>query len=153
MAALAGIDPDSRVPLPGSDRTMPAWVEFRLAAPGAGPRVPRLDADDWYGTRSVLTLRELDALGVELTAGRRAFGELAGGLPPGEAELTLAQRYRLLRLWGDRVDTVTEIAAALAADDLGIRVTLVEPDGTVRHFDPREPAGRAEPAEPLEAST
>lgn len=32
LAIKAGIDPDSRVPMPGKDRTMPAWVQFRLAA-------------------------------------------------------------------------------------------------------------------------
>lgn len=32
LALAAGIDPDSRVPMPGSARTMPAWCAFRDAA-------------------------------------------------------------------------------------------------------------------------
>lgn len=32
LALAAGIDPDSRVPMPGSARTMPAWCSFRDAA-------------------------------------------------------------------------------------------------------------------------
>jgi tRNA-splicing ligase RtcB len=32
LCVEAGLDPDSRVPVPGSDRGMPAWVKFRDAA-------------------------------------------------------------------------------------------------------------------------
>lgn len=32
LAIEAGLDPDSRVPMPGSHRTMPAWCKFRQAA-------------------------------------------------------------------------------------------------------------------------
>ncbi|MCT9084362.1 lonely Cys domain-containing protein [Streptomyces fulvoviolaceus] len=115
------------------------WVEDRLGEPGAERHVPHLGADDWAGTRKVLTigeLGELGALGVELTGDQLAYATLAGGLPPGEVPLSLTQRYRLLRRWADRAATVTEIAATLAATGLGIRLTIVEPDGTVRHFDP-----------------
>jgi tRNA-splicing ligase RtcB (3'-phosphate/5'-hydroxy nucleic acid ligase) len=32
VALEAGVDPDSRIPMPGTERTMPAWCGFRVAA-------------------------------------------------------------------------------------------------------------------------
>ncbi|MFE7990994.1 lonely Cys domain-containing protein, partial [Streptomyces shenzhenensis] len=123
------------------------WVESRLAEPDAKQRAPRLGAGDWAGGRPMLTMDELGALGVALTGDPLAYATLSGGLPPGEVSLSLAQRYRLLRTWGDAGATVTEIAATLAAAELGIRITIVGPGGVVRHFDPA-PAGEPSAALP-----
>ncbi|MFF7602947.1 hypothetical protein [Streptomyces mirabilis] len=70
------------------------------------------------------------------TPDQAAFAALTGALPLGDLTLTLAQRYRLLRRWGDRDDLLTETAAGTAARDLGIALTLITDDGTVRRFEP-----------------
>ncbi|MEU9453146.1 lonely Cys domain-containing protein [Streptomyces sp. NPDC048277] len=123
------------------------WVESRLAEPDAAERAPRLAADDWAGARPVLTVDELRSHDVELMRDQLAYAALAGGLAPSEVTLSLAQRYRLLRQWRDTGATVTGTVAALAAADLGLRITIVEPGGAVRHFDP-DPAGEPSAARP-----
>ncbi|WP_405854208.1 hypothetical protein OG407_01550 [Streptomyces sp. NBC_01515] len=113
------------------------WTEFRLAAPDAAARVPRLAAADWAGpAHRTVSLDDLAAVGVIPTPDQAAFAALTGALPLGDLTLTLAQRYRLLRRWADRDDLLTEIAAGTAARDLGIVLTLVTDDGTVRRFEP-----------------
>ncbi|MFJ9378102.1 hypothetical protein [Streptomyces sp. NPDC101455] len=112
------------------------WTEFRLAAPDAAARVPRLAAADWAGpAHRTVSLDDLAAVGVTPTPDQAAFAALTGALPLGDLTLTLAQRYRLLRRWADRDDLLTEIAAGTAARDLGIVLTLVTDDGTVRRFE------------------
>jgi hypothetical protein len=123
------------------------WVEFRLAAPGAGARAPQLADDGWAGARTALTTDELRLAGVSLTTQQSAFAALAGQVPIREVTLTPAQRYRLLRHWDDRDGTVTDIALSVAADDLGLGITVVDPDGGVRHFDPPAPEPSPDPAE------
>ncbi|MFJ6892396.1 hypothetical protein [Streptomyces hokutonensis] len=113
------------------------WTEFRLAAPDAAARAPRLAAADWAGpAHTTVSLDDLAAVGVTPTPDQAAFAALTGALPLGDLTLTLAQRYRLLRRWADRDDLLTEIAAGTAARDLGIVLTLVTDDGTVRRFEP-----------------
>ncbi|WP_427917245.1 hypothetical protein [Streptomyces sp. cg40] len=113
------------------------WTEFRLAAPDAAARVPRLAAADWAGpAHMTVSLDYLAAVGVTPTPDQAAFAALTGALPLGDLTLTLAQRYRLLRLWADGDDLLTEIAAGTAARDLGIVLSLVADDGTVRRFEP-----------------
>ncbi|MFE2423271.1 hypothetical protein [Streptomyces hokutonensis] len=112
------------------------WTEFRLGAPDAATRVPRLAAADWAGpARTAVPLDDLAAVGVTPTPDQAAFAALTGALPLGDLTLTLAQRYRLLRRWADRDELLTEIAAGTAARDLGIVLTLVTDDGTVRRFE------------------
>ncbi|MBK6019191.1 hypothetical protein, partial [Streptomyces sp. MBT53] len=113
------------------------WTEFRLAAPDAAVRVPALTAADWAGqAHTTVSLDDLAAVGVTPTPDQAAFATLTGALPLGDLTLTLAQRYRLLRRWADRDELLTEIAAGTAARDLGIVLTLVTDDGTVRRFEP-----------------
>lgn len=113
------------------------WTEFRLAAPDAPARVPRLAAADWAGpAHRTVRVDELAAVGVTPTPDQAAFAALTGALPLGDLTLTLAQRYRLLRRWADRDELLTETAAGTAARDLGIVLTLVTVNGTVRRFDP-----------------
>ncbi|MEV0912155.1 hypothetical protein [Streptomyces hokutonensis] len=113
------------------------WTEFRLAAPDAAARVPRLAAADWAGpAHTTVSLEDLAAVGVTPTPDQAAFAALTGALPLGDLPLTLAQRYRLLRRWADGDDLLTEIAAGTAARDLGIVLTLVTGEGTVRRFEP-----------------
>lgn len=113
------------------------WAEFRLAAPDAVARVPRLAAADWAGpAHTTVPLEDLAAVGVIPTPDQAAFAALTGALPLGDLTLTLAQRYRLLRRWADGDDLLTEIAAGTAARDLGIVLTLVTGEGTVRRFEP-----------------
>jgi hypothetical protein len=147
-ALLAGSDPAD---------ALHRWVEFRLSAPDAARRAPQLGAEEWAGGHTAATMDELKSAGVTLLDDQHAFAVMSGGLPLAEVTLTPAQRYRLLRLWGERGETLTEIAAAMAAADLGLRLTLTAPDGGVRHFDPPvprpvhpepEPAVPAEPAPP-----
>lgn len=127
-ALLGGPDPSD---------ALHRWTEFRLAAPDAAARVPRLAADDWAGpSRTTVSLAELAAVGVTPTPDQAAFAALTGALPIGEVTLTLAQRYRLLRRWTDRGELLAEIAAAVAARDLGTVLTVVTGDGGVRRFDP-----------------
>ncbi|WP_158713248.1 OTU domain-containing protein [Streptomyces sp. NRRL B-12105] len=126
-ALLAGPDPAD---------ALHRWVEFRLSAPEAARRAPQLGAEDWAGKHTTATMDELKSAGVTLLDEQHAFAVMSGGLPLAEVTLTPAQRYRLLRLWGDRGETLTEIAAAMAAADLGLRLTLTAPDGGARHFDP-----------------
>ncbi|MBK3565708.1 hypothetical protein JHN47_18410, partial [Streptomyces sp. MBT62] len=113
------------------------WTEFRLAAPDAAVRVPRLAAADWAGpAHTTVSLDDLAAVGVTPTPDQAAFAALTGALPLGDLTLTLAQRYRLLRRWADGDGLLTEIAAGIAARDLGIVLTLVTDDGTVHRFEP-----------------
>jgi hypothetical protein len=120
------------------------WVEFRLAAPDAARRAPQLTGDEWAGGHTSATVDELKSAGVKLLDDQLAFAVMSGGdVPLTEVTLSPAQRYRLLRLWGDRGETLTDIAAAVAAADLGLRLTLTGPDGRARHFGP--PAARPEP--------
>ncbi|MEV0736762.1 hypothetical protein AB0I51_12510 [Streptomyces sp. NPDC050549] len=113
------------------------WTEFRLAAPDAAARAPRLAAADWAApAHTTVSLDDLAAMGVTPTPDQAAFAALTGALPLGDLTLTLAQRYRLLRRWAGRDDLLTEIAAGTAARDLGIVLTLVTDDGTVRRFEP-----------------
>ncbi|MEW1828224.1 hypothetical protein [Streptomyces sp. NPDC088196] len=113
------------------------WTEFRLAAPDAAARAPRLAAADWAGpARGTVSLDDLAAVGVTPTPDQAAFAALIGALPLGDLTLTLAQRYRLLRRWADRDDLITETAAVTVARDLGIVLTLIKDDGTVRRFEP-----------------
>ncbi|MGQ4430757.1 WXG100-like domain-containing protein [Streptomyces sp. SAS_260] len=113
------------------------WTEFRLAAPDAAARAPRLAAPDWAGpAHTTVSLDDLAAVGVAPTPDQAAFAALTGALPLGDLTLPLAQRYRLLRRWADRDDLLTEIAAGTAVRDLGIVLTLITDDGTVRRFEP-----------------
>ncbi|MET7355765.1 MULTISPECIES: hypothetical protein [Streptomyces] len=99
--------------------------------------MPRLAAADWAGpAHRTVRLDDLAAVGVTPTPDQAAFAALTGALPLGDLTLTLAQRYRLLRRWGDRDDLLTETAAGTAARDLGIVLTLITDDGTVRRFEP-----------------
>ncbi|WP_234478713.1 hypothetical protein [Streptomyces sp. MBT65] len=127
-ALLGGPDPSD---------ALHRWTEFRLAAPDAATRVPRLAGADWAGpAHTTVSLDDLAAVGVTPTPDQAAFAALTGALPLGDLTLTLAQRYRLLRRWADRDMLLTEIAAGTAARDLGIVLTLVTDDGTVRRFEP-----------------
>ncbi|MFK0172080.1 hypothetical protein ACIQU5_25125 [Streptomyces sp. NPDC090306] len=127
-ALLGGPDPSD---------ALHRWTEFRLAAPDAAARAPRLAADDWAGpSRTTVPLADLAAVGVTPTPDQAAFAALTGALPIGEVTLTLAQRYRLLRRWAERGELLSEIAAATAARDLGTVLTVVTGDGSVRRFDP-----------------
>ncbi|SEF02853.1 hypothetical protein SAMN05216489_09742 [Streptomyces sp. 3213] len=113
------------------------WTEFRLAAPDAASRAPRLAAADWAGpAHTTVPLDDLAAVGVTPTPDQAAFAALTGALPLRDLALTLAQRYRLLRRWADGDDLLSEIAAGTAARDLGIVLTLVTGDGTERRFEP-----------------
>ncbi|MFF2852337.1 lonely Cys domain-containing protein [Streptomyces sp. NPDC058001] len=120
------------------------WVESRLAAPDAERHVPRLAGDGWAGARATLTVTELRDVGVTLKGEQRTYAELAGGLPPGDVELSLAQRYRLLRQWGDGA-AVTEVAAGLVAAVLGMHITITSLDGTEGHFAPGPADEQTEP--------
>ncbi|MFJ9244869.1 hypothetical protein [Streptomyces sp. NPDC101776] len=127
-ALLGGPDPSD---------ALHRWTEFRLAAPDAAARVPRLAAADWAGpAHTTVSLDDLAAVGMTPTPDQAAFAALTGALPLGDLTLTLAQRYRLLRRWADRDELLTQIAAGTAARDLGIVLTLVTGDGTVRRFEP-----------------
>ncbi|WP_026179042.1 hypothetical protein [Streptomyces hokutonensis] len=138
-----GADPFGRPGLggllggPDPSDALHRWTEFRLAAPDAATRVPRLAAADWAGSaHTTASLDDLAAVGVTPTPDQAAFAALTGALPLGDLTLTLAQRYRLLRRWGDHDGLLAEIAAGTAARDLGIVLTLVSDDGTVRRFEP-----------------
>ncbi|MGW3108752.1 hypothetical protein [Streptomyces sp. NPDC001100] len=127
-ALLGGPDPSD---------ALHRWTEFRLAAPDAAVRVPRLAAAGWAGpAHTTVSLDDLAAVGVTPTPDQAAFAALTGALPLGDLTLTLAQRYRLLRRWADGDQVLTEIAAGTAARDLGIVLTLVAGDGTLRRFEP-----------------
>ncbi|MFJ1535382.1 hypothetical protein ACIOFV_44575 [Streptomyces mirabilis] len=92
------------------------WTEFRLATPDAAARVPRLAAAHWAGpAHRTVRLDDLAAVGVTPTPDQAAFAALTGALPLGDLTLTLAQRYRLLRRWGDRDDLLTECGVADAS--------------------------------------
>lgn len=129
------------------------WVEFRLAAPDGARRAPQLIDHNWAGGRTAVTTNELKSAGVKLLDDQNAFAVLSGGgVPLTDVTLSPAQRYRLLRLWGDREETLTEVAAAVAAADLGLRVTLTEPGGRARHFDPPPALPEPDPARPEPAA-
>ncbi|NUP42818.1 MAG: hypothetical protein HOY76_38800, partial [Streptomyces sp.] len=112
------------------------WVEQRLATPDAADRAPRLAAPDWLGGRQELSTADLTKAGVALNAEQRVFVELGGtSLPAAEVDLSLPERYRLLRQNGGG-GPVTDTLAELLSQDLGVRLTIIQPDGEVRQFGP-----------------
>ncbi|WP_133169141.1 lonely Cys domain-containing protein [Streptomyces sp. MH60] len=111
------------------------WVESRLEEPGTERYVPQLAGADWAGGRPTVSVADLLAVGVVLDHDQHAYAALMGGLPTASADLSLVQRYRLLRAWsGDDAQAVTGIAADLTA--------ALKADA--REYPVRAPAGRGE---------
>lgn len=114
---------------PGGPDAVHRWVEQRLATPDAADRAPLLADPGWLGGRQELSTTDLMKAGVALNAEQRVFVELGGtGLPVAEIDLSLPERYRLLRQSGDG-GRVTDVVAELLSEELGVRLTIIEQDG------------------------
>ncbi|CCB73153.1 membrane protein of unknown function [Streptantibioticus cattleyicolor NRRL 8057 = DSM 46488] len=72
--------------------------------------------------------------GITLTGAQQLQAVLEGGLPPGEAGLTTADRLRLALHLTPDAPPVTAVAATVAARELGVTVEVSDPEGRIhRH--------------------